>query len=83
MHPGKAYDKSTNVPDRDRLCIFAAAFASADGRFLGAAILEVCLEGVEVRADDDMRVYMYNGSTSGRSRLNGREHEAGTEYALD
>lgn len=68
MHPRK------DVPDRDRRCIFeATAFASDDGTFLGAAILEFCLVWVGVCAEEDMRVYVQRY----RVRDNGREHEQG------
>lgn len=46
-----------NVPERERLCIFAVALFDSEGAFFAAAILTVCFD-VPACADGDIK-YMY------------------------
>ena len=70
MHP------RFDVPDRDRLCIFAAAaLASAESAFFGAAILTVCFDMLAC-AEEDIDVYVQSGtgrSNSGVRQWPGRD----------
>jgi len=47
-----------DVPERDRLCIFAAAALASAAVSFGAAILAFCFE-VLICAEEDMEMYMY------------------------
>ena len=46
MHPRK------DAPERDRLCIFAAAFAASEDAFFGAAILALGLDVLACAEED-------------------------------
>lgn len=50
MHPGN----DINIPDRERLCIFAAAALASADAFFEAAILEDCLVMPEGLAEEDI-----------------------------
>ena len=51
-----------DVPDRDRLCIFAAAaLASAESAFFGAAIFIMCFDTLAC-AEEDIDVYEQSGT---------------------
>ena len=68
MHP------RYNVPDRDRLCIFAAAaLASAESAFLDAAMLAMCFETLacveeDIEVCEQSDTELSNESDSGRDR---------------
>lgn len=51
MQPGR------NVPERERLCIFAVALFDSEAAFFDAAILTVCFD-VPACAGEDIK-YMY------------------------
>ena len=50
-----------DIPERERLCIFAAAFALSEGALFAAAILTFGGFDVPMCAEVDMEVYVQGG----------------------
>lgn len=58
-----------DIPERDRLCIFAAnAFASAAVVVFGAAILVFCFDVVGC-AEEDMSIYAQSRTASSNNKV--------------